>query len=283
MLASGRPPTLLARINDMSRTFPSRFPGRPERVHRLWQTFGVALIVAPIAARAQTGDPLPLKHAPQATHPAITAADLETRLYIYADDSMEGRRAGTPGDLKATAYIAAEFKRLKLVPAGDSGTYFQNIPLVTLAFDTAAPLVVGTHQLKFKSDFLPINRRPSQSIDGAQVVYGGQLCDSSATRLTDAQTAHKVVLFTLPADPMSRAMCMQQAGRVPLPKASGIALPGLQVLPPQIVDYLAHPQTVLRQPEADTTRRPLIMLITQDAARAFVTRPLDSLAVGDTG
>ncbi len=232
---------------------------------------------------AQTGDALPLKHPPQATHPAITAADLETRLYIYSDDSMEGRRAGTPGDLKATAYIAAEFKRLKLVPAGDSGTYFQNIPLVTFAFDTAAPLVVGTQHLKFERDFLPVSRRASQSIDGLQVVYGGQLCDSGATRLTDAQVAHKVVLYNLPADAMARAMCLQRSGRVPLPKASGIVLPGLQVLPPQVVNFLARPQTVLRRPDADTTRGPILVLVTPEAARAFVSHPLDSLTVGDIG
>ena len=72
---------------------------------------------------------------------------------------MAGRRAGTDGDLKATAYIAAEFKRLGLVPAGDSGTYYQYIPLVTYAYDTATPLQVGGHALRFGTDFVPISRR----------------------------------------------------------------------------------------------------------------------------
>ena len=72
---------------------------------------------SPVALAAQSAGPLPLKHAPQATHPAITPEDLETRLYIYSDDSLSGRRAGTVGDIKATAYIGAEFKRLGLKPA----------------------------------------------------------------------------------------------------------------------------------------------------------------------
>ncbi|HVD59298.1 MAG TPA: M20/M25/M40 family metallo-hydrolase [Gemmatimonadaceae bacterium] len=62
-----------------------------------------------------------------ATSPEISAADLRTRLYIYADDSMMGRQVGTPGNMKATRYIAAELKRMGLEPAGDNGTYFQDI------------------------------------------------------------------------------------------------------------------------------------------------------------
>ena len=49
---------------------------------------------------------------------------------------MQGREAGTPGNVKGTAYIAAELKRLGLVPGGDDGTYFQTIPLRTRTFDT---------------------------------------------------------------------------------------------------------------------------------------------------
>jgi len=64
---------------------------------------------------------------PRATSSAINAADLRTRLYVYADDSMMGREAGTPGNAKATAYLAAEAARIGLEPAGENGTYFQTI------------------------------------------------------------------------------------------------------------------------------------------------------------
>src|SRR6266567_8338870 len=94
----------------------------------------VALIAAaPLAAQTAT---LPLTHKPQPTRAEITAADLMTRLYIFADDSMLGREAGMPGNVKGTNYIAGEIKRLGLVPAGDSGTYFQTIPLKTRELDT---------------------------------------------------------------------------------------------------------------------------------------------------
>ena len=63
--------------------------------------------------------PLPLKLDPKKTTPAITTADLMTRIYRFADDSMRGRMAGSPEAMKGTEYIAGELKRLGLQPAGD--------------------------------------------------------------------------------------------------------------------------------------------------------------------
>src|SRR5260370_26454125 len=97
----------------------------------------VALFV-PLALQAQSA--LPLKHPPQPTVAAITAGDLATRLYIFSDDSMQGREAGAAGKAKGTAYIAAEPKRLGLVPGGDPGTYFPTIPPQTRPLATTAAL-----------------------------------------------------------------------------------------------------------------------------------------------
>src|SRR5436190_529525 len=95
----------------------------------------------PATAAAQVE--LPRTHRPGPTAPAITPGDLMTRLYILADDSMQGREAGTPGNVKGTAYIAAEIKRAGLVPAGDDGTYFQTIPLRTRTFDTTSTFALA--------------------------------------------------------------------------------------------------------------------------------------------
>jgi hypothetical protein len=60
--------------------------------------FGALLIVAPVLATAQEqqlaplSPALPRTHKPRPTTAAITTADLMTRLYIFADDSMQGRR-----------------------------------------------------------------------------------------------------------------------------------------------------------------------------------------------
>lgn len=83
----------------------------------------------------------PFAGKPDGTQAAISAADLRTRLGLYADDSMQGRGAGTVGNRRATQYIANEFRKLGLEPAGDSGTFFQDIyPAPTERFDiTKAP------------------------------------------------------------------------------------------------------------------------------------------------
>src|SRR5438105_9281111 len=101
------------------------------------------ILIAAILLRSTTvsaQSSLPLKHAPKSTTQAITADDAMTRLYIFADDSMMGRRAGEPGGLKGTAYIEREVRRLGLTPAGDSGTFFQWVPLITRAVDFNVPL-----------------------------------------------------------------------------------------------------------------------------------------------
>src|SRR5881394_3750824 len=97
--------------------------------------FGPLLIALPAALAAQQPTTLPLKHAAKPTTPAISASDLMTRLYIFADDSMQGRETGTVGHLKSTAYIASELKRLGIQPGGDEGSYFQDVPMVRRSFD----------------------------------------------------------------------------------------------------------------------------------------------------
>ena len=52
----------------------------------------------------------------------ITEADVRSRVFIIAHDSMGGRNTPSPGLDKTADYVASEFKRLGLKPGGDSGT-----------------------------------------------------------------------------------------------------------------------------------------------------------------
>ena len=51
---------------------------------------------------------------------------------FLADDALAGRLAGSPGERCAGDFVAAEFKRLGLQPAGENGTYFQSLPLASV-------------------------------------------------------------------------------------------------------------------------------------------------------
>ena len=55
---------------------------------------------------------------------SITAAALKTHVEKLADDKLEGRGGGYPGEKKAADHIAAEFKRIGLKPVGTKG-FFQ--------------------------------------------------------------------------------------------------------------------------------------------------------------
>ncbi|MGK2961204.1 MAG: M20/M25/M40 family metallo-hydrolase [Gemmatimonadaceae bacterium] len=101
----------------------------------LYSTFGAASIAA-IACASGAVD---MAARPGGTSAAITAEDLRHRLYVFADDSMMGREAGTPGSAKAAAYLAAEAARLGLEPAGDSGTYFQELRATSSRFSGGPP------------------------------------------------------------------------------------------------------------------------------------------------
>jgi hypothetical protein len=72
------------------------------------------------------------------TSAAITPGDLRVRLTAFAADSMMGREAGTVWNAKATEYVAGEFKRLGLTPAGENGSYFQAVPNIRVRDTTAS-------------------------------------------------------------------------------------------------------------------------------------------------
>jgi len=98
----------------------------------------------------------PMTWPPRPTESAITANDLRTRLYQIADDSMQGRRIGETGNAKVTDYIAREFARLGLRPAGENGTWFQSLPYGAFGVDAAsARLAIGGSALDLRRDWLP--------------------------------------------------------------------------------------------------------------------------------
>ena len=79
---------------------------------------------------------------------------------------MQGREAGTIGNVRATDYIAGELRRLGVEPAGEGGTYFQTIPLKTRMFDSTSTFTVSAAPLAPFTDYLPLDPRPVPSGPG---------------------------------------------------------------------------------------------------------------------
>ena len=155
----------------------------------------LALVLLALAACARASFIAPTG----ATSADITEADLRHRLFLIADDSMMGRETGSEGDYRTAEYIAAEFRRLGLEPAGENGTYFQTIPFWRVAADSQSRLYVEADTLKVAQDFFPswVTAKP-RTLHAASVVYGGLATDSS-TWISDAQARGKLVLVDFPA------------------------------------------------------------------------------------
>lgn len=68
---------------------------------------------------------------------AITIDDAKTWLGYLAGPECEGRGSGQDGYLRAAAFMAERYKQFGLKPAGDNGTYFQNVPYIRATINSA--------------------------------------------------------------------------------------------------------------------------------------------------
>ena len=237
-----------------------------------------AFVLAPSVVAAQSARPLPLKRRPQPTTAAITEKDLMSRLYVFADDSMMGREAGTPGAMKGTAYIAAEVRKLGLAPAGDSGSYFQNVPFIARTLDSTTTIVANDATLAAYRDFVVVPFRGAQprAIDGAQVIYGGAVGDT-AHALTAEQVDGKFVILRNPTGVLGRI-----APTSPLAKAAGIALVGAGDLSSATLATGRAP-TLTLPPAAGAPSALISLAMSVSAAERLLGAPLQGMAVGTTG
>jgi hypothetical protein len=165
-------------------------------VFRLGLTLAIFLAASALPAQSklnQFGNPARLTPSP--TSPAITVHDLQVRLYQFADDSMMGRQVGRVGNYKGTAYIAAEAKRLGMIPAGDNGTYFQVLPFHIKEFTNHSRLTVDGNPLTWNDDFVAVpGARAPRPIDTARVIFAGVEGDT-AREISAAQAAGKFVVL----------------------------------------------------------------------------------------
>ena len=97
-----------------------------------------------------------------------------------ADDTFEGREAGTRGYDLAADYVAKRYAAIGLQPAGENGTFFQRVPLLKATREgEGASLVVKRNgreiALRFRDQFLPaLNYDAPEHAVEAPAVFVGQ-------------------------------------------------------------------------------------------------------------
>jgi hypothetical protein len=237
-----------------------------------------------VAAIPSVPNELPLKYAGPPTHPEIAAADMMTRLYILADDSMMGRSAATPYNAKGALYIEREVRRLGLKPAGENGTYFQ-FPLEQREIDPATSIVVGEKSLAIWKDFAPRDQGPgARAFDGATVVYAGSLGDPPRL-VPPATVAGKIALVTAAKDSLGRGNFNVNRAQVTarFPDAAAIAVLTIDYIPPGYIDqFYKTPQIA---PKGGFQSRPLpnYFYVTKAVAQAMLGRDAETAQPGTQG
>lgn len=90
--------------------------------------FGSRLSLPLLIVAALT--PVPHRLAGQAIGDSITADDVRRHIMLLAADSMRGRATPSPQLDQAARYAAAQFRRARLIPLGDSGSYLQRYQIL---------------------------------------------------------------------------------------------------------------------------------------------------------
>lgn len=157
----------------------------------------VVLLPTVLAAQAASVNRYgnPARVAPAPTKAAIDVRDLQVRLYQFADDSMMGRQVGRVGNKKGTDYIAAEVKRLGLLPGGPNGSYFQVLPYHVRKYTEHSQVAAQGNPLRWNEDVVAVpGAAAPRAVRDAEAVFGGTMGDE-ASYITEAQAAGKVVVL----------------------------------------------------------------------------------------
>ncbi|MEP7346422.1 MAG: M28 family peptidase [Gemmatimonadaceae bacterium] len=244
------------------------------------------LVLAPLLALACSRSATVTGVAPARSTAAISASDLRARLFAFAHDSMQGREPGYIGNFKASAYMAAEFARIGLQPAGDNGTWFQVVPFYWLKADGTLLLTVDGAPIQIGTDIAPMAvpalPRP---VEGASVIFGGSVSDPSSW-IDEGTARGHVVILSAPASDGTRATSPLRfvggAARAPnFASAALVCIVGIEAAGSSTVAQVLSGSLV-----QDTTRRsdiaPIALISTAAAHRLLGASPV-GLAAGTVG
>jgi Peptidase family M28 len=302
----------------------SRTGAGPRGPRRFWRVAAVkaapaafALLLSAAAALAQTPArrtaQTPARRAAQslarrsevpaswrAALEAVSADDLRGHLSFIASDALEGRKTPSRGLDVAAEYIAAQFRRAGLEPAGDDG-YFQtakwavtgrDLSAARVAFSGGGPgavLSVRPEQLSLGFSISGLTLWPLDSelkLDDAAVfklAYG----DAAAlAALTREQLAGRVVLAQFPPLPRTdreRALQLLREENAFMARMAELGAPLVVVFDPTSERGRGAGTPRLTDPNAAGGRRsspfgtaatpPLVVIHGAEAARFFDSLP----------
>lgn len=110
--------------------------------------------------------------------PSISERGLRAHLNTLATEKMDGRLTGTPGEQRATDYVASVFQWLGLTPAGDNHSFFQSFTLTTgvsLGGENRLVLHTGKEARTYTvdTDWRPLAFSKTGELEESEIVFAG--------------------------------------------------------------------------------------------------------------
>ncbi|HEX4849753.1 MAG TPA: M20/M25/M40 family metallo-hydrolase, partial [Puia sp.] len=100
----------------------------------------------------------------------VVLANLQREVSYLADDKLEGRRAGSPGEKLASDFIISEFRQIGLEPKGDSSDWLQAFDIYDGRQISEAHFLVNEKELMIDKEFFPLAFSASKTIEGSPAI-----------------------------------------------------------------------------------------------------------------
>ena len=146
-----------------------------------------------------------------------------------SNDAMEGRDTGSPGYDRAAQQVADRFRSAGLVPMGERGTWFQNVPMNEIRLDRAV-VVVGTRRLVLLQDFAMTPSESMPTTIDAPLAYRGYCGPEAIGDVRDKLVICHGTRRRELTDGTAREAAVKAAGGIGI---LSIADPGFTVEPPR--------------------------------------------------
>jgi len=144
----------------------------------------------------------------------LTLANLQSEIQWLADDKLEGRRTGTPGEKMAADYIIAAFQKINLQPKGENSGWTQPFDVYDgRKIDSNTSFKVNGKELSLQKDFFPLAFSASKKVNGSPAVALQESGDPWFVDLKDVLEANQGnPHFSLEDDLMSRVKNYRKKG-----------------------------------------------------------------------
>ena len=96
---------------------------------------------------------------------------LQNHIRFLADDKLEGRRAGSPGEELATEYISKQFQLAGLQPKGEKNSWLQSFPINDgKEIKSTTSLSFNGSKLKLNSEYFPFVFSANGSVEASPAI-----------------------------------------------------------------------------------------------------------------